>query len=279
MARRSRSADRSTSSTSPRPRPSPAFIARSPARNRCRSDLIAGAQLAGLPMFFGSYPITPASPILHHLSRLKEYGITTFQAEDEIAAICAAMGASYAGHLGVTSSSGPGIALKGEAMGLAVMTELAAGDHQFAARRAVDRPSDQDRAVGPLSGGLWPQRRCAAAGDLRPLAGRRIRMRDRGGPDRDPLHDPGDASDRRLYRQCGRAVEGAGHERLRSRSRSASPTRPRPTTTRCCPTSATAISPGRGSSRARRASSIASAGSRRIPAPATSTIRPRPMPR
>jgi len=86
--------------------------------------IIAGAQLAGLPMFFGSYPITPASPILHHLSRLKEYGITTFQAEDEIAAICAAMGASYAGHLGVTSSSGPGIALKGEAMGLAVMTEL-----------------------------------------------------------------------------------------------------------------------------------------------------------
>ena len=62
--------------------------------------LVAGAQLAGLPMFFGSYPITPASPILHHLSRLKEYGITTFQAEDEIAAICAAMGASYAGQLG-----------------------------------------------------------------------------------------------------------------------------------------------------------------------------------
>jgi 2-oxoglutarate ferredoxin oxidoreductase subunit alpha len=86
--------------------------------------LIAGAQLAELPMFFGSYPITPASPILHHLSRLKEYGITTFQAEDEIAAICAAIGASYAGQLGVTSSSGPGIALKGEAMGLAVMTEL-----------------------------------------------------------------------------------------------------------------------------------------------------------
>jgi 2-oxoglutarate ferredoxin oxidoreductase subunit alpha len=86
--------------------------------------LIAGSQLAELPMFFGSYPITPASPILHHLSRLKEYGITTFQAEDEIAAICAAIGASYAGHLGVTSSSGPGIALKGEAMGLAVMTEL-----------------------------------------------------------------------------------------------------------------------------------------------------------
>lgn len=86
--------------------------------------LVAGAQLAGLKMFFGGYPITPASAILHHLSRLKEYGITTFQAEDEIAAICSAIGASYAGQLGVTSSSGPGIALKGEAMGLAIMTEL-----------------------------------------------------------------------------------------------------------------------------------------------------------
>ena len=86
--------------------------------------LIAGAQFAGLPMFFGGYPITPASAILHHLTRLKEYGITTFQAEDEIAAICAALGASYAGQLGVTSSSGPGIALKTEAIGLAVMTEL-----------------------------------------------------------------------------------------------------------------------------------------------------------
>ncbi|MBO9498564.1 MAG: 2-oxoacid:acceptor oxidoreductase subunit alpha [Novosphingobium sp.] len=86
--------------------------------------LVAGAQLAGLPMFFGGYPITPASAILHHLARLKEFGVTTFQAEDEIAAICAAIGASYAGQLGVTSSSGPGIALKGEAMGLAIMTEL-----------------------------------------------------------------------------------------------------------------------------------------------------------
>ncbi|KMS59610.1 2-oxoglutarate ferredoxin oxidoreductase subunit alpha [Novosphingobium barchaimii LL02] len=86
--------------------------------------LVAGAQLAGLPMFFGGYPITPASAILHNLVKMKEFGITTFQAEDEIAAICAAIGASYAGQLGVTSSSGPGIALKGEAMGLAIMTEL-----------------------------------------------------------------------------------------------------------------------------------------------------------
>ena len=86
--------------------------------------LVAGAQLAGLKMFFGGYPITPASAILHSLAKLKEFGVTTFQAEDEIAAICSAIGASYAGQLGVTSSSGPGIALKGEAMGLAIMTEL-----------------------------------------------------------------------------------------------------------------------------------------------------------
>ncbi len=86
--------------------------------------LVAGAQLAGLDLFFGGYPITPASAILHNLARLKEFGVTTFQAEDEIAAIAAAIGASYGGHLGVTSSSGPGIALKGEAMGLAIMTEL-----------------------------------------------------------------------------------------------------------------------------------------------------------
>jgi 2-oxoglutarate ferredoxin oxidoreductase subunit alpha len=86
--------------------------------------LVAGAQLANVPMFFGGYPITPASAILHSLARLKEFGVTTFQAEDEIAAIASAIGASFAGQLGVTSSSGPGIALKGEAMGLAIMTEL-----------------------------------------------------------------------------------------------------------------------------------------------------------
>lgn len=86
--------------------------------------LVAGAKLSGLPLFFGGYPITPASAILHSLARLREFDVTTFQAEDEIAAICAAIGAAYAGNLAVTSSSGPGIALKTEAMGLAVMTEL-----------------------------------------------------------------------------------------------------------------------------------------------------------
>ncbi len=86
--------------------------------------LVAGSQLCSLPLFLGSYPITPASGILHSLSRLKEYNVTTFQAEDEIAAICASIGASYAGKLGVTSTSGPGMALKTEALGLAIMSEL-----------------------------------------------------------------------------------------------------------------------------------------------------------
>ena len=86
--------------------------------------LIAGAQKAKLDLFYGSYPITPASDILHELSRHKNFGVLTFQAEDEIAAIGSAIGASYGGALGVTASSGPGIALKTEAMGLAFMLEL-----------------------------------------------------------------------------------------------------------------------------------------------------------
>ncbi|MEX0758457.1 MAG: 2-oxoglutarate ferredoxin oxidoreductase subunit alpha, partial [Tistlia sp.] len=86
--------------------------------------LVAGCKLAGLPMTFCSYPITPASQLLHLLAGAKSYGVTTFQAEDEIAAICAAIGASYAGALGITSSSGPGIALKTEALGLAISVEL-----------------------------------------------------------------------------------------------------------------------------------------------------------
>ena len=86
--------------------------------------LIAGCQRAGLDMTFCSYPITPSSPILHILARQKHFGVTTFQAEDEIAAACAAIGASYAGNMGITASSGPGIALKTEALGLAIGCEL-----------------------------------------------------------------------------------------------------------------------------------------------------------
>ncbi len=86
--------------------------------------LIAAAQKAKLDLFYGSYPITPASDILHELSRHKNFGVLTFQAEDEIAAISSAIGASYGGAIGITASSGPGIALKTEAMGLAFMLEI-----------------------------------------------------------------------------------------------------------------------------------------------------------
>lgn len=85
---------------------------------------IKAAQASGLPLFLGSYPITPASDILHVLSKHKAFGVKTFQAEDEIAAICTAIGAGLAGSLAITTSSGPGIALKGEAMGLAVSYEI-----------------------------------------------------------------------------------------------------------------------------------------------------------
>ena len=86
--------------------------------------LVTGAHKAGVPLFFGSYPITPASALLHTLSNLKQYGVTTFQAEDEIAAVCSAIGASFAGSIGVTSSSGPGVALKTEGITLAFAAEL-----------------------------------------------------------------------------------------------------------------------------------------------------------
>ena len=86
--------------------------------------LIAAAQRSGLELVLGSYPITPASTILHELSKHKQYGVTTIQAEDEIAAACVAIGASYAGAIGVCSTSGPGMALKMEAVGLAVSVEL-----------------------------------------------------------------------------------------------------------------------------------------------------------
>ncbi|MDB4728148.1 2-oxoacid:acceptor oxidoreductase subunit alpha [Saprospiraceae bacterium] len=86
--------------------------------------LVAASQKSGLPLFYGSYPITPASDILHTLASYKNFGVRTFQAEDEIAAVCSAVGAAYGGNLAITGTSGPGLALKGEAIGLAMMLEL-----------------------------------------------------------------------------------------------------------------------------------------------------------
>src|SRR3974377_2177528 len=134
-----RSAGSTTSSKrsrcSPRPTNSPSKLA-TPAqlspgvyRNLSGNQALAlgfvtAAHKAGLQLFLGSYPITPASDILHELSQYKNFGVLTFQAEDEIAAITSAIGASYAGKLAITTTSGPGMALKTEALRLAVMTEL-----------------------------------------------------------------------------------------------------------------------------------------------------------
>lgn len=86
--------------------------------------LVAASRRSGLPLFLGSYPITPASSVLHELARYKQFNVTTFQAEDEISAVCSAIGAAFGGSLAVTTTSGPGVCLKGEGMGLAAMVEL-----------------------------------------------------------------------------------------------------------------------------------------------------------
>lgn len=107
------------------PAPMPAGVYRNIMGNQATAmGLIAASKKSGLTLFYGTYPITPASDILHELAKYKNFGVKTFQAEDEIAAICSVIGASFGGHLAVTASSGPGIALKGEAMGLGIMLEI-----------------------------------------------------------------------------------------------------------------------------------------------------------
>ena len=123
---------------------------------------MAAAQKAGLPLFQGSYPITPASDILHELSMFKDFGVITFQAEDEIAAITSAIGAAYAGALAITTTSGPGMALKTEAIGLAIMVELPLVIVRHPARRALDRACPR-RPSRPTS-----SRRSSAATPRRP---------------------------------------------------------------------------------------------------------------
>jgi len=105
--------------------PMPKGIYRSIMGNQATAiGLVAASKKSGLTLFYGTYPITPASDILHELAKHKNFGVKTFQAEDEIAAVCSAIGAAFGGNLGVTGSSGPGIALKAEGIGLAVMLEL-----------------------------------------------------------------------------------------------------------------------------------------------------------
>ena len=129
-------------------------------------DLIAASEKSGLPIFLGTYPITPASDILHELSRQKAFGVRTFQAEDEIAAITAAIGASYGGSLGITTTSGPGMALKGEAMGLAMMLEIPLLIYRYSKGRTFNRSSYKNRTKRFDAGLLWKEWRKPHSGDF-----------------------------------------------------------------------------------------------------------------
>ena len=157
--RTSRSPTRSSPAAARRRAPT----ATSPATSRCPTAWSPRRSSPTLPLFLGSYPITPASDILHELCKHKRFGVRTFQAEDEIAGIGAALGAAFGGALGVTTTSGPGVALKSETIGLAVSLELPLRRRRRPARRPVDRPADQDRAVRPAAGDVRPQRRGAGA--------------------------------------------------------------------------------------------------------------------
>ena len=220
--------------------------------------LVAAGQLAKLPVTLGSYPITPASDILHELSKHKHFGVRTVQAEDEIAAVGMALGAAFAGHLGVTTTCGPGRRAE-ERDDLAGRLDRAAdADHRHPARRPVDRPAHQDRGRRPQHRDVRPARRGAAAdrGELQP--GALLRRRDRGGPHRPQVPHAGDPAVRRLPRQRLRAVADPRRRhrcptsRCRSRPSSTAPTT---RATRCtCRTSATPTrSPARGRSPARPA--------------------------
>ena len=191
--------------------------------------------------------------ILHELSKHKRFGVTTMQAEDEIAAVGAALGASYGGALGVTTTSGPGVALKGETISLAVALELPLVDHRRAAGRPVDRHADQDRAGRPQHGAVRPARRGAGRGDRAAVAVRLLLRRARGGPDRADLPHAGDPALRRLRRQRLRAVAAARRGRRCPTCGSSSPPSPTARTARrSCPTCATRRRwPGRGRSPAR----------------------------
>ena len=126
--------------------------------------LIAASKLSGLDLFLGAYPITPASSILEELARHKRFGVRTFQAEDEIAAVGAALGAAFGGAIGVTTSAGPGIVLKAETVGLAVTLELPLLIIDVQRAGPVDRHADEARAGRPADGALRPELRFAGAG-------------------------------------------------------------------------------------------------------------------
>ena len=235
--------------------------------------LIAASKLSGLPLFLGAYPITPASAILEELAGYKNFGVRTFQAEDEIAAAGAAVGAAFGGMLGVTTSAGPGIVLKAETIGLAIMLELplVICDIQRAGpSTGMPTKPEQGDLLMVLFGrnGESPVPVVAAH-----VAVGLLRRGDRGVPDRAEVPHAGVPALGRVPRERLRAVAAARRRRSRRTSRRRS--RPRRTSAasscRTCATSGR--SRARGRCRARRASSTGSAASRRRTAPATS-LRP-----
>ncbi len=209
------------SATKFRPRNSrPASIAISAATRRLHLGFVAASQKAGIPLFLGSYPITPASDILHELSSYKDFGVITFQAEDEIAAITSAIGAAYAGALGITSTSGPGMALKTEALGLAVAVELplVICDIQRGGP-STGLPTKTEQA-DLLAGSLRTQFRSAHSRS-RAIQSRRLLLdRARSQPHRDQVHDSRHHSFRRLSRQRRRALAHSVRRGLAGNSRS-----------------------------------------------------------
>ena len=241
--------------------------------------LVAGSVQSGLPIFLGTYPITPASDILHELSKHKRFGITTFQAEDEIAGIGAALGASFVGSLGVTSTSGSGHRAEVGDHRPRGDDRAAAGRHRRAARRALDRAADQDRAGRPAAGDVRPQRRVPGADRRAAVTRRLLRRRRRGDPDRGHLPDAGDAA---LRRHAGQRLRAVADPRPRR------PARHRPRLRRPRPTTRASTRPGtpprtsgptcatrrrsrvRGRSPAPPVSSTASVASRRATGTATS---------
>ena len=172
--------------------------------------LIAASQQAGLPLFLGSYPITPASDILHELSKHKNFGVRTFQAEDEIAAVGSALGASYGGHIGVTTTSGPGVALKGETLGLAVSLELPLvvidiqrGGPSTGLPTKTEAADLMMAMYGRHGEAPMPIVAASSPADCFDAAIEAVRIA--------PNTAPRDALERRLSRQRHRAVEAARH--------------------------------------------------------------------
>ena len=163
--------------------------------------LLAAAEMSGKELFLGTYPITPASDILHELTKFKNFGVRTFQAEDEIAAICAAIGASFRGRHGGDDHQRPGIALKGEGMGLAVMLELPliiVNVQRGGPSTGLPTKTEQADLFQAIFG---RNGECPVAGHRGRQPGRLFRCRSRGLADRRAVHDTGDPLVRRLYRQ------------------------------------------------------------------------------